>query len=643
MALGGKLPKLTTELDGDLTGLADAFAEGTAMAKAYAQEMDSTLTKGFSESGTHAGQSFRTETEKGISNTFDDIDKHFASAEKSVSAKGRSLGNKFTDEFDKEFTRGARTIGKRGGEGIFGGIADAFESGQRLLIPLLVGAIILASPAIAALISAAVAVGLGLGFAALGTIIAVAMLPKVQKAFATLADPIRATFKYAITGAFDNALLGVPAIIKKYLPGISHALRDVFDAVAPLLRPLTDNLMQGIDALINAFAVSLDQAQPAIQIFISTIPEMFKVIGDFFVEITKDPEALSRFILDAAHAIEEFIAGSGQVISWLTSVYDWAVKLNDQDFEFIGWTRKIEGLKEGWNAFTAWFSAKWSELEVWVKGKAAAVGNWFASIPGAVGRFIGAIPGFFRDALHAAFYELGFFAGKLVQFWLSLPSLAVKAMRGLWSFFSGWFVLIVSTVAGLAGKAVTAVVNWFKSLPSRTAAGWKAFKAAVVSFFSGAPGWLSNAGRDLVVGLVNGAKGAIGWAVDKAKSIAHSITQGFKDALGIKSPSTVFAEIGGNVVAGFVGGVQRSTAMAHGAVQRLVGGPAGGYGSVTPGAGTRAYATAGAPGGGWGSGDIVVQVDGQTIVRASTPAAQRRAARSGPTGLGFRPATGFGT
>ena len=59
-----------------------------------------------------------------------------------------------------------------------------------------------------------------------------------------------------------------------------------------------------------------------------------------------------------------------------------------------------------------------------------------------------------------------------------------------------------------------------------------------------------NAGSNLLHGLWEGISGAASWLWEKVSGWASSLVSGIKDFFGIHSPSTVFAEIGGNMADG---------------------------------------------------------------------------------------------
>jgi hypothetical protein len=68
-------------------------------------------------------------------------------------------------------------------------------------------------------------------------------------------------------------------------------------------------------------------------------------------------------------------------------------------------------------------------------------------------------------------------------------------------------------------------------------------------------GLLHGAGQALIRGLIAGAKSMVQAAIDAIKSALGSIVAGAKAALGIHSPSTVFAELGRQSMAGYLQGL----------------------------------------------------------------------------------------
>ena len=97
--------------------------------------------------------------------------------------------------------------------------------------------------------------------------------------------------------------------------------------------------------------------------------------------------------------------------------------------------------------------------------------------------------------------------------------------------------------------------------------GVKTIWTDVTTFFGGIPGdivgifkdadqWLIGAGKDVLRGLANGLVTTAEDTVGHIPIIGPRIVNEFKKALGVSSPSTIFAEIGRNVMQGFAIGVK---------------------------------------------------------------------------------------
>ncbi|WP_203903481.1 phage tail protein [Virgisporangium aliadipatigenens] len=155
-------------------------------------------------------------------------------------------------------------------------------------------------------------------------------------------------------------------------------------------------------------------------------------------------------------------------------------------------------------------------------------------------------------------------------------TVAVESLTGV--------VIIAAAIIGALSNALRVVVGWLVQAwdwSQRTSAAMEAGFGAAVSyiaslpgtirgFFAGAGGWLVDAGRNLVDGLLNGIRQMAARAIQAARDVATSMVNAAKSALGIRSPSTVFAGIGENVVAGFVAGIDSARPAAAGAIDRLV-------------------------------------------------------------------------
>lgn len=168
------------------------------------------------------------------------------------------------------------------------------------------------------------------------------------------------------------------------------------------------------------------------------------------------------------------------------------------------------------------------------------------------------------------------------------------------------YVLLAIPVIGAVAAAAVAVGTHLGEI-----------KAAFSDTFDTIRTFATNVIGD-IVGFFRAMPGQIGRAIEAgAGAIKKSVTDLFgkvigwvKDILGIGSPSTVFHEIGQNVVQGFINGVGSMAGALEHAVQHAVGNVAGKVGGAVAGA---AGAVGGAIGGALHGGPATTSGDNQSL------------------------------
>ncbi len=118
--------------------------------------------------------------------------------------------------------------------------------------------------------------------------------------------------------------------------------------------------------------------------------------------------------------------------------------------------------------------------------------------------------------------------------------------------------LIVQLAAGL----VKAIPELVKSLPQIVAAIIEGLGKAVVS--------VVEIGKNIVKGIWEGIKSLGSWIKDKVSGFFSGIVDGVKNFLGIRSPSTVFEGIGGNMALGIGEGFDKAMARVADDIQNAV-------------------------------------------------------------------------
>lgn len=575
------LPPVVTQLLGDASDLLRAFAEAKAAQKAFtagATDMSDKVHASTTKAGRdvdeftdlvvrkmHAGESAAAVLKRSMRQLGDEVH----TLRRRLGTEGAHQGlyvefRRASDELARmrnlarriapELLEGARTAGQRFGLEF----AGAFAGMGKMIIPAIIAMIVLASPVIASLIGAAVAVGVGLGFAGIGVLIAALLLPGVKKQFAVIGGNFKKAFLHAVTGGFDDALGHALGEFNRMIPTFGAQLRRIFDSIAPALVPLSDALAVGLKLFLAEMMQIIPQIMPALLTFIQTIPDMMEAVAMFLVAITKDGPALSRFILDAANAIMAFLEGSAKVIAWLEAAYLWIVKLNDA-FPIMGWQRQVIGLGIAIEAVKNFFVDLWSKIV----GAAKAVGSWFADLGRAIWGWLTDAGGAVADWFNATVRWFQLLPGRVVGFLASMPArvtAVVSRMAHQALFWVGWLVgqwyRFMTEAPGKIVAAVAFAWAWisrkFSEGVAATIANIRAFPGQVASFFaalwasvtawvartwSSVTSWFARTRQDMINKILSGINAVIGFfktlpgrAGAEAKSFKDRIVAFFSGA-----------------------------------------------------------------------------------------------------------------
>ena len=146
----------------------------------------------------------------------------------------------------------------------------------------------------------------------------------------------------------------------------------------------------------------------------------------------------------------------------------------------------------------------------------------------------------------------------LVAFTEALPEIIAAIVEAIPQIITG----IVDAVLGNLGPIIDAGFRFFvaliENLPVIIVEVVKAIpqiiKAIVKGFVDYIP-QIIKVGGELISGLIEGFTGLAGKAVDAVKDVGGKIIGGIKGLFGIKSPSTVFADIGKNTMEGMKNGI----------------------------------------------------------------------------------------
>lgn len=107
----------------------------------------------------------------------------------------------------------------------------------------------------------------------------------------------------------------------------------------------------------------------------------------------------------------------------------------------------------------------------------------------------------------------------------------------------------------LGGKIIKGLIDGIKSLLGDVTTTAKTIAENIKTVLDDLPGFLKAIGEDLINGLVQGIKAGFTWVTDHIGQLVELVVGTIKNLFGIHSPSTVFAEIGENLIAGLLQGI----------------------------------------------------------------------------------------
>jgi phage-related protein len=141
----------------------------------------------------------------------------------------------------------------------------------------------------------------------------------------------------------------------------------------------------------------------------------------------------------------------------------------------------------------------------------------------------------------------------LVALIQALPQIITTIVQAIPQIISGIVNALIGNIDQIVMAGVQLFVALIQNLPTIIVEIVKAVPqivSGIVQAFASLGGEMINAGENLLHGLWEGISGAASWLWEKVSGWASSLVSGIKDFFGIHSPSTVFAEIGGNMADG---------------------------------------------------------------------------------------------
>lgn len=400
------------------------------------------------------------------------------------------------------------------------------------------------------LLSEGIVGGFGLGIAGIA-IVGASKTQLVQQAFDRLKDQA------------NKSLLQIGSTFTGVMNGLLYTAQGTLSTMTPVFENAAKTISKPFasfgSALISAFA------QPAVQQSIQAVAQAF---GQILKAVTPQLSQDVGKIADQISVIARTVGSNPRAFS-----------------DFVGFLIDIAefGL-EVVNTLTHvanWIEEHWTEIGPLLVGPFLAmtkpIENSLGQVEGDVKSIFGAIRSFLSTAWDGITDE----AKNGVS---QEASIIKSAWNGILSFFKS-----------IIGSVKSSVSSGFNSVESTIKSVW----GSIVSFTGGIPSKLTGAlrnlpsqvggiGRQAMVDFLNGFKSVANSILSWVRGFASTVISAIKGILGVHSPSSVFFDIGKNLMLGMENGIKshaQSVANAAKSAATKAAGATEGIAGGVPGAG----------------------------------------------------------
>ncbi len=394
-------------------------------------------------------------------------------------------------------------------------------------------------------------------------------LPGAIDGFMASLDPVISglgDFFNQVVGAGGHVITMIQALFAAFTVD-KGAIGIVKDQIGELFGP---DIAEGLDGFLSGFM----DAIPAIQEFGAQVGYVFDVVGSVIQQVMGgDVEGALGDFTDGMSEILPNI--TGQLGAWAQAFLSWIgpmippllQQLTALSIQIGTWLWTValpflvEHLAEWAAAFVDWVAPLIPPLLVQLGGLLQQVGSWLLTV---------ALPSLAANLLKwgLAFVEwvaprIPLLIGELLKLELALIAWTVTdALPAIVKTLISWGSAFVDWVAKdampyLSGKLaaiLTGISDWVTQSLNSVAA------------------QAGRLGAEFVQGIQQGIGGALGglknWVTD---NLANALPQWVRDVLGIHSPSSVFADIGANMMRGLEQGIKAQWPSVEEVVHRLMG------------------------------------------------------------------------
>lgn len=396
--------------------------------------------------------------------------------------------------------------------------------------------------------------------AALGAI-AEPIVTKLKQLAADLLQQITPFVELIGTG-LTGALEGAEGAAQQFSEGLLGLVMFAVEKLVEMIPRFLEFAMQMIETLATGIIEALPTLVPAVMQIIAQIMQI--LIDNIPMLITVAAQIIQQLASGIGTALPTLIPMIVQIVTQIVqSLIDNIPLLIDAALQLI------TGLAQGIiNAIPVLVAALPQVITSLVNGLLAAIPqiiqagidlltSLISALPEIITTIVSAIPEIINGIITALLENIPQIVQAgidlLVALIQALPQIITTIVQAIPQIISGIVNALVQNIPQIIQAGVQLFVSLIQNLPTIIVEIVKAVPqivSGIVQAFASLGGEMVSAGANLLHGLWEGISSAASWLWEKVTGWASGLIDGIKGFFGIHSPSTVFAEIGGNMADG---------------------------------------------------------------------------------------------
>lgn len=319
--------------------------------------------------------------------------------------------------------------------------------------------------------------------------------------------------------------------------GISTAWQGMLDTISDFLA----RIGEWINTKLDEFWQKFDAIFPGMRELAGEEMEQMK---ETLTKIFTDVQDQLTKILDA---IKAYLGLKWDEIKDYASLVWNALKA----YAAVQWEAIKTAVMEPINILKTWLSTKWNEIKTNISQVWQSIKDYF-SLKWAEIKYV------FNNTTDSISNLVRIFGEAVRKYVVDPIQKMASGVSAGWNVITNLFNVAMDRIGNFIRNGTENVLRFFITLPNK-----------IISFLANLPNMLQDAGRNMMEGMVRGITNMAANLLQSAMNAVKGAVDGVKNFLGIRSPSRLFAEIGGYMGEGMAIGLEQSAGQAADAAKAM--------------------------------------------------------------------------